>query len=82
MTEIQLLKCNHDIGTVSFVHKRIISEVKRVVFVSDRMSYIILRGHWFHIIVLNVHAPTEHRTGYIKDTFCKELERIFNNFPK
>jgi hypothetical protein len=28
------------------VHKRIISAVKRVEFVSDRMSCIILRGHW------------------------------------
>jgi hypothetical protein len=32
---------------------------KRVEYVSDRMSYIILRGRWFHIIVLNVHAPTD-----------------------
>jgi hypothetical protein len=31
--------------------KRIISAVKRVEFVSDKMSYIILRGHWCHIIV-------------------------------
>jgi hypothetical protein len=43
------------------VHKRIISGVKRVEFVSDRMSYIILRGRWCHIIVLNVHAPTEDK---------------------
>jgi hypothetical protein len=39
------------------VHKRIISAVKRIEFVSDRMSYIILRGRWCDIIVLNVHAP-------------------------
>jgi hypothetical protein len=39
------------------VHKRIISAVKRVEFVSDRMSYIILRGRWCHIIVLNGHVP-------------------------
>jgi hypothetical protein len=29
-----------------FVHTRIISAVKAVEFVSDRMSYIIPRGRW------------------------------------
>jgi hypothetical protein len=52
---------NHELGKRFFVHKRIISAVKRIKFVSDRMSYIILRGRWCHIIVLNVHAPTEDK---------------------
>jgi hypothetical protein len=40
---------NHKLGTGFFVHKRIISAVKKVEFVSDRMLYTILRGCWFHI---------------------------------
>jgi hypothetical protein len=38
------------------------------------MSYIILRGRWFHIIILNVHAPTEDKTDDVKDGFYEELE--------
>jgi hypothetical protein len=52
---------NHELGTVFFVRKRIVSSDKRVEFVSDRMSYIILRGRWCHIIVVKVHAPTEYK---------------------
>jgi hypothetical protein len=46
------------------------------------MSYIILRGRWFHIIILNVHAPTEDKTDDVKDGFYEELKRIFDKFPK
>jgi exonuclease III len=43
---------------------------------------VILRGRWFHIIVLNVHAPTEDKIDDVKDSFYAELERIFDKFPK
>jgi hypothetical protein len=64
------------------VHKRIISAVKRAEFVSNRMSYIIQRGRWCHIIVLNVHVPTEDKTDEVKDSFYDELEHVFDKFPK
>jgi hypothetical protein len=64
------------------MHKRIISVVKRVEFVSDRMLCMKLRGLCCHIIVLNVHAPTEDKTDDVMDSFCKELEHVFNEFPK
>jgi hypothetical protein len=58
------------------------SAVKRVEFVSDRMPYIILRGRWFHIIVLNVHAPIEDKIDDAKHSFYEELEHILDKSPK
>jgi hypothetical protein len=52
---------------------RIISTIKRVEFVSDRLPYIILRGRWSHIIVLNIHIPTEDKTDDVKDSFYEEV---------
>jgi hypothetical protein len=69
-------KENRKLRTGFLIHKRIISSDKSVEFVSDRMSYIILRGRWCHIIVLNIHAPIEDEIGDMKDSFYKELERV------
>jgi hypothetical protein len=36
------------------------------------MSYIVLRGCWCNIIVLNAHAPTEEKSDDSKDSFYEE----------
>jgi hypothetical protein len=56
------------------VHKQIISAVKRVEFVSDRMSYNTKR------LLVSYHCsecscPTEDKTDEVKDSFYEELER-------
>ena len=62
------------------MHRRLVSAVKRIEFVSDRLSYIVLRGRWLHIILVNVHAPSEEKSDESKDSFYEELEQVFNHF--
>jgi hypothetical protein len=45
------------------------------------MLYITLRGYWCGIIVLNVLAPTEDKSDDTNDSFYKEAEHVFNQFP-
>ena len=49
-----------------------VSAVKKVEFVSDRMSCIVLRGRWCNILVLNVHAPSEEKTMIQKTFFIRK----------
>jgi hypothetical protein len=73
---------NHHLGSSVLIHRGIISAVNRVEFISDRMSYVTLRGRWCDIIVLNVHAPTEGKSHETKESFHEELERVFDKFSK
>jgi hypothetical protein len=46
------------------------------------VSFIVLRGHWSNIFVLNVHAPSKEKSDESKDSFYGELEQVYDHFPK
>jgi hypothetical protein len=54
--------------------------MKRIKFVTDRVLYIMLRGHWYDIIVLNVHASTEEKSDDTKNSFYEKLDCVFDEF--
>jgi len=64
-TNLYVNKCKQ---SRSYLNHLVVSAVKRVVFVSDRVPYIVLRGRWCNIIVLNVHAPSEDKSDDSKDS--------------
>ena len=56
------------------------SAVKRVEFISDRLSYMVMGGRWSNIIALNVQAPSEEKSDDSKDCIGEEFEQVFNYF--
>jgi hypothetical protein len=68
------------LGTESFVRHRIVLTVKRLEFVSDRMSYIVLRGQWCNIIFLNVRASSEEKSDGSKDIFYEGIREDVLSF--
>ena len=62
---------NHKLGIGFFVHHRRVTAVKKVEFVSDSISYIVLRGRCYNVIVWNVHAPSEEKSDDSKESFVR-----------
>jgi len=67
---------------VFFVRRRIVSAERRVEFVSDRLSCMVLGGRRRNIIVVNVHASSEEKSDESKYSFYEELEQVFDHFLK
>jgi len=66
-------KEQHQFRTGFSVHHRIIPSVKRIEFVSNKMSNIlvVLRGRWCNITVLNIYALSKDESDDSEDSFMR-----------
>jgi hypothetical protein len=46
------------------------------------MLYLVLRGCYCDILVLNVHAQREDKIDDMEDSFCDKVEHVFDKFSK
>jgi exonuclease III len=67
---------------VTFTNKRHATGCCNIIVLKLILLFKILRGCWCHIIVLNIHAPTEDKTDDVKDRLYDELECVFDKFHK
>ena len=63
------------------IHESILTALKDVKFINDRMSYAVFRGAWYNLVFFNVHCPTEEKEDDIKNEFYDEFERVYDSFP-
>ena len=53
-----------------FLHK-LVSALKRVEYVTNRVQYIVLRGHRYNIVVFNIHAAMRIEAMIRKTVFMR-----------
>jgi hypothetical protein len=70
------MKRKSSIRNKIFVHRRVVSAVKTVEFLSDRTSYMVLRGRWCNNVILNVFASSKEKVIIQKRIFMQNQYRI------
>jgi len=56
--------------------------VQGVEYVSGRVLYVVLKGGWCSIIILNLQTPIEDKSFNSKNSSCNELQQIFDYIPE
>ncbi|XP_022180576.1 craniofacial development protein 2-like [Myzus persicae] len=69
----------HKLGTGFAVHESIIHMIKEFKDVNPRISTLTLKDKNIHVVLINVHAPTEDKDEEIKEEFYDTLEEVVDN---
>uniref|UniRef100_A0A8D8Q0R7 Craniofacial development protein 2 n=1 Tax=Cacopsylla melanoneura TaxID=428564 RepID=A0A8D8Q0R7_9HEMI len=70
----------HELGTGFLIKTNFENEIKDVKFITNRISYIILKGKYKSICLLNAHAPTEDKDQDTKAEFYETLDSVMDSF--
>ena len=66
------------LGTGILFRNMILSAVKDLRFVSDRISHSILKDRHYDLRITNMHSTTEDKDDEVKDEFYNKLEIVFD----
>lgn len=72
---------DHMFGTGFIVGPKMKSLVIDFKPINERLCTLRMRGKFYNISVINVHAPTEEKTSEVKESFYEELDRAYSQCP-
>lgn len=72
----------HIFGTGFVVDRKVKHMVVDFVPVDERVCYLRVKGRFFNLSIINVHAPTKDKEDSIKDEFYEVLEKFYDSRPK
>jgi len=72
----------HDKGVGFVIEKAVMTQVKKIVPVNERICYIRITQKKLDLIILNCYAPTENADEDEKNNFYDTLEATFDALPK
>jgi len=72
-----IINFGHDFSYIRESHQ----PPRELRFVNNRMLFIVLRHCWC-VIFLKAYGPAGDKSDDSDDTFCEELQQVFDQFPK
>jgi|UniRef100_A0A2S2QRZ9 hypothetical protein len=72
----------HEKGVGFVIDKAVMTQVKKIVPVNERICYIRIVQQKLYLIILNCYAPTENADDEEKNSFHDTLETTFDALPK
>lgn len=71
-----------EFGTGFLIRTELANNVMDFKAIDKRLSLVRLRGRFYNISILSVHAPTENKTNDEKESFYAKLDDILNSIPQ